>query len=186
MEGRSPTPLLQTSAKDVKLGVADYFNAVSVLSVDSIVRLLVLLLAAGIAAHAAAPDCVGSVSVANFEISVREGADGPALPLRKVNLLASGYEVIYRPLHPERLDDDAEVALVAVSSGSNSELTVLEPKDGRKQASWSLPARTSVLAVVFGPKGLDYKKIKSLVKKDQQMISQLADYARNRPNGDTY
>lgn len=169
--------LLQTSAGDGKLGVVGYFDAGNVLSVDSIVRLLVLLLAASAAAHAAAPDCVGSVSVANFEISVRQSAGGPALPLRKVNLLASGYEVIYRPLHPEKLDDDAEVAIVAVSSGSNSELTVLEPKDGRKEASWKLPARTSVLSVVFGPKGLDYKKIKSLVKKDQQMISQLADYA---------
>src|SRR5208283_2315552 len=43
---------------------------------------------------------------------------------------------------------------------------------------WVIPARASIVGVVFGPHGLDVKKVSSLVAKNEDLIPQLADYAQ--------
>ena len=40
-----------------------------------------------------------------------------------------------------------------------------------------MPVRTAVVGVVFGPHGLDVKKVSSLVAKNPEVISELTEYA---------
>jgi hypothetical protein len=42
---------------------------------------------------------------------------------------------------------------------------------------WTVPARASVVGVVFGPHGLDVKKVNSLVDKNPDLIPELTQYA---------
>ena len=54
----------------------------------------------------------------------------------------------------------------------SQELTVLEPRPATKSAEWKVPADVSVVALIFGPKGLSVKKVKSLVGKDDELLQQ--------------
>ncbi|HBY64617.1 MAG TPA: hypothetical protein DEH78_32765, partial [Solibacterales bacterium] len=96
----------------------------------------------------------------------------PPLPLRDVRKLLPGYSVRYQP----REAQGGEVALL-VAGAASQEFLVLPQKPATAEASWTLPVRASLVAVVYGPGGLDRKKVGQLVKRDPGLVSQLADYA---------
>jgi hypothetical protein len=54
---------------------------------------------------------------------------------------------------------------------------VLDPKPAEKAAEWKVPNRTGVVALVYGPQGVNVKKVKAFFMKDDDLIAQLADYA---------
>ena len=58
------------------------------------------------------------------------------------------------------------------------DLVVLEARPAKEPAQWVIPARAAIVGVVFGPHGLDAKKVSSMVEKNEEMIPQLADYAQ--------
>ncbi len=97
------------------------------------------------------------------------------LPLRVVNEVLPGDKLVLRPAGRE-LDDDARVAIILSARGSE-DLMVLEAKRANQPAEWTIPVRVSLVGIVFGPQGLDTKKVGSLLKSDKQLVIQLADYA---------
>ena len=64
------------------------------------------------------------------------------------------------------------------SKDKQKDLVVLEARPAKSPAEWVIPARASIVGVVFGPHGLDVKKVSSLVEKNEDLIPQLADYAQ--------
>jgi len=58
------------------------------------------------------------------------------------------------------------------------DLVVLEARPAKDPAQWAIPTQAAVVGVVFGPHGLDVKKVSSMVEKNQDLIPQLADYAQ--------
>ena len=152
-------------------------------------RFPVLLLAAPVLlclvparAAVATPVCAGAASIWEFSLSVQPTADKPPIAVREVRSLGAGYKLIYRPGQlPSNVNKNAEVAvvLVPVNRGGEkkSEVTVLNPQSALESAEWESPVSVDVAALVYGPQGLDRSRVKRLVEKDSELISQLADYA---------
>jgi hypothetical protein len=152
-------------------------------------RSSVLLLAAPVLlclvparAAVATPVCAGAASIWEFSLSVQPTADKPPIAVREVRSLGAGYKLIYRPGQlPSNVNKNAEVAvvLVPVNRGGEkkSEVTVLNPQSALESAEWESPVSVDVAALVYGPQGLDRSRVKRLVEKDSELISQLADYA---------
>ncbi len=122
--------------------------------------------------------CVASAPLANFQLSVKPPTGGAARPIRQVNVIEKGYKLVYAPREiPQESERKARVALVLGPVDRNAKLTVVETEEANQPAEWTAPFRVGVVAVVFGPQGLDHKKVESLVAKDGELIAQLADYA---------
>jgi hypothetical protein len=64
------------------------------------------------------------------------------------------------------------------SKEKQKDLVVLEARPAKSPAEWVIPTRASIVGVVFGPRGLDVKKVSSMVEKNEELIPQLADYAQ--------
>ncbi len=64
------------------------------------------------------------------------------------------------------------------SKVKQKDLVVLEARPAKGPALWTIPTQAAVVGVVFGPHGLDVKKVSSMVEKNQDLIPQLADYAQ--------
>ena len=125
--------------------------------------------------------CLASAPVGTFRLTVQPATGQRAKPLRQVNAIQPGQKLVYGPIQiPSKLKN-ARVALVLVPDRSSTAqtLAVLEPRPAQERAEWTAPFRVGVLGVVFGPGGLDRKKLSRLVTKDQELISQLADYAEH-------
>lgn len=97
-------------------------------------------------------------------------------PVREVNRILPGYKVLYQPASTEKKDDKSKIALL-FSRRETEDLELLEARRADQKAEWTIPARINVLGIVYGPQGLDSKKVNSLLQKDKQLVAQLADYA---------
>lgn len=121
--------------------------------------------------------CPAGVLIANVDLTVHPTDGGEPKPLRSLNVLRAGYVVRYAPNGlPGANQKKAEVALV-LAPGGNGKLEVLESRPASKPAEWTVPIRAAIAVLVYGPQGLNEKKINSVVGKDAQLVSQLADYA---------
>jgi hypothetical protein len=142
-----------------------------------------LCLGAGLALSAT---CPSGAPLLHFHLIVEPGDDAPGHSVRSVNRIVPGQKLVYNPIKPlpEHLKK-AQVALVLASSRPSEGLVVLEPKSARALAAWKVPFRASVVALVYGPQGLDTKKVSSLLKKDRELVDQLADYAQQTASTET-
>ena len=61
----------------------------------------------------------------------------------------------------------------------------LEPRKPAGHSEWRLPQSPGVLALVVGPQGLSMGKVKSLVAHNQDLLTQLADYAQQTSEVET-
>src|SRR4051812_16086151 len=107
-------------------------------------------------------------------------AKGDPLPLRTINRLEEGDTLLYKPLLRSGEERDGEVAIVlvpAVKSPSQDNVAILDPKPANKPQYWQIPMRVAVVAFVYGPAGLNRKKVKNFLDRDEDLVSQLADYA---------
>jgi len=133
------------------------------------------------AAAAEPPVCAGGQSIGQFRFLVQPAPKVRARPLAAVNRLEKGRKLLYIPV---RLKSDrqrqATIALVLIPDGNNpeKEWVVLDPRPAAAATQWEVPFDVGVVAAVYGPRGLNIKKIKALVKKNQDVITQLADYAQ--------
>ena len=110
--------------------------------------------------------------------SSRDAAD--ALPLRTINRLEEGEILQYRPVlrtGEVRRGEVTFVLLPANKTAAGEELMVLEPKAAAKPQQWEVPWRVGVIVFVYGPSGLNTKKVHSFLKRDDEVVAQLADYA---------
>ena len=133
------------------------------------------------AAAAEPPLCAGSRSLGQFRFLVQPAPKVRARPLAAVNRLEKGRKLLYIPV---RLKSDrqgqATIALVLIpaESGPEKEWVVLDPRPAAAATQWEAPFDVGVVAAVYGPRGLNIKKVKALVKKNRDVITQLADYAQ--------
>jgi hypothetical protein len=130
----------------------------------------------------ATPVCAGAASIWEFSLSVQPTADKSPIAVREVRSLGAGYKLIYKPGQlPASVNKRAEVAVVLVPVNKGGEkkapVTVLEPQSALESAEWETPVSVDVAALVYGPQGLDKNRVRRLVDKDSELISQLADYA---------
>ena len=136
------------------------------------------LLAFAPAAAAVLPlGCAGSASLGAFQLSVRPFSQGSPLPLKSVAAIPAGARLAWNPMHlMPGASSRAEVAGVLVPA-SDDDLITLEPRKAGTRTEWQLLERPQVIALIFGPQGLNEGKIKSLVIHDRELLRQLADYA---------
>ena len=154
------------------------------------------------AAASTLPPCLGGTTVSTFRLVLVPKGKGPALPVSSVNIFLPGEKLKYEPIHvPAPIKDRAQIAILLVRAskpspeGENKEkakadekekpkektkeknLVVLEARPAKNATEWEIPARASIVGVVFGPHGLNVKKVTSMVEKNEDLIPQLADYA---------
>lgn len=127
--------------------------------------------------------CVGGdLPVETFSLQVMPPEKhAKPLPLGSVNRIREGDRLKYALVDlPPALRDKAKIALVLVPSPHTTEknLVVLGAKAAAHSAEWDVPMRSSAVGVVFGPRGLDVKKISDLVNRDPELIPELATYAK--------
>ena len=60
---------------------------------------------------------------------------------------------------------------------AKQDIHVLEALPAKDPQEWDVPARACVVGVVFGPHGLDVKKVSSMVIKNPDLIPELTEYA---------
>ena len=141
----------------------------------------VLFLASHAALGAMAPlVCPAGSPIGSVELRVRPANGGTPLPLKTINRLEEGETILYRPLLRSSETRKGEVAIVlvpAVRRPDDDKLTVLEPKPADKPQDWKVPAKSSVAAFVYGPSGLNRKKVRTFLSKDEDLVAELADYA---------
>jgi hypothetical protein len=146
---------------------------------------LVLLCGASTLLPAVPLGCASGVPLGDVELRVRSNPKLPTLPLRGINRLEEGHTILYAPGKLRLNPKGGEVALVLAPAPAKPgtlmnelpKLQVLEPRPANKPAEWSVPYRTGVVALVYGPQGLSAKKVKAFFAKDEDLIAQLADYA---------
>jgi hypothetical protein len=147
--------------------------------------------------------CLGSIPVSTFKLLVVPAKGGPGIPLTSLNMIQAGETLKYEPVHiPAAIKDKARIGVVMVpvpeksikkdkddaetakgkdrakNHANENNLIVLEAKPAKSAASWKVPVRASIVGVVFGPRGLDIKKVNTLVDQNQDIIPELADYAQ--------
>ncbi len=122
--------------------------------------------------------CVASVPLGSFDITVRPPVSDEPRPLREVNAIEPGYIVAYKPANvPKDLKEDGRIALILIPEDTNGKLAVFEPHAVSLSAQWVAPFRVGAVGLVIGPHGLDQDRVSSLLKKDRELMTQLADYA---------
>lgn len=122
--------------------------------------------------------CTSGIHIATFDLRAVPPDGGEALPLRQLNVAPPNYHVHYTPSQlPIENPGRARVALIAMEATEVRKVHVLDAVAADKPAVWVLPARSSVLGLVFGPQGLDKKKVRSFVVDDADLMAQLAEYA---------
>ena len=155
----------------------------------------------------ALPPCPGTLNVTRFRLQVEPSDSNPPLPIQNINILDAGQKLKYEPLHiPPAIRDSARIAILVVAAPTGPEANV-KPAEGQDEApetqakikaeieqakqdihvldalpakdiqEWEIPVRASVVGIVFGPHGLDVKKVSSMVIKNPDLIPQLTDYA---------
>jgi hypothetical protein len=129
--------------------------------------------------NASAPPlmCPGGTALGSFDLTVAPKAGGIPHPIETVNQLLPGDTIAYRPLEVDSFQKKkVRMALLLVPS-DGSKIKVFDPAPGDEPATWTVPFRTELASLVWGPKGLDKSKVNDLVVKDGELIGQLADYA---------
>lgn len=121
--------------------------------------------------------CPGGTPLGRFDLSVIPKAGGVPRPIETVNQLLPGDTITYRSLEVDSFrKNKVQIALLLVPS-DGTKIMVFDPRPGNQAASWTVPFRTQLASVVWGPEGLNKSKVNDLAVKDGELIAQLADYA---------
>lgn len=133
-------------------------------------------------------NCAAGVPLGNLQFDVAGDPQLSRLPLRGMNRLGEGDRIYYTPGKLRVNPKGGEVALVLAPAPLTaapgtplpkdvSRILVLDPMPANKPAEWSVPFRVGVVALVYGPEGVSTKKVKAFLSQDEDLITQLADYA---------
>ncbi|MBL8209158.1 MAG: hypothetical protein JNK87_00520 [Bryobacterales bacterium] len=122
--------------------------------------------------------CPGGQALSSFDISVFAAESSDKVPLRALTRLEGGTRLRYEPREIYAADqDDAEVALISIPTTPTGVLAVMESKKASQPAEWVIPSRAAAVALVYGAQGFSTSKLVDLVRRDPQLITQLAAYA---------
>jgi len=151
------------------------------------VREIVLLLIAFSSAYATAePLCPGGSAVATFRLQVERPGEKGVLPIETLNALRRGDTVIYVPGDPAPGDDlDKADVVLLVAPKDGQELQVMERKPALGRQRWELKHDVAVVALAYGPAGLRTDRVQNMVKKDPEMVAQLAAYGERTTQVET-
>ncbi len=132
------------------------------------------------AAPAAPPfvNCPGGGPLGAVDLSVHTGHQ--SLPFRTINQLSEGDIVRYAAVLRGKEERPGEVALILVPEKrqpGEADIIVTDPKPADKAQEWKMPRTISLAALVYGPAGLNRKKVAKFLAQDEVLIAQLADYA---------
>jgi hypothetical protein len=103
------------------------------------------------------------------------------LPVTLVNRIEPGETLEYKPiLLPSYIQNKAKIAVMLVPEpeAKHKDVVMLPAMLARARAQWKVPIRAALVGVIFGPRGLDVNKVNSLVRKDPDLIPELARYAK--------
>jgi hypothetical protein len=115
--------------------------------------------------------------VAHFRLQVERPGEKGVLPIESLNALRRGDTVIYVPEDPapgEDLSKADVVLLIAPKDGL--ELQVLDRKPALGRQRWELKYDAAVVALAYGPAGLKAERVQNMVRKDPELVAQLAEY----------
>src|ERR1700722_8733711 len=104
--------------------------------------------------YALAPvTCAAGAPLGRFQLTVSQPAGGPARPLQAINRLLPNYKISYTPGEIDGPDKKkARIALLLVPS-EGSKITISEPKPADEPTEWTVPDRTQIATLVWGPNG---------------------------------
>jgi hypothetical protein len=124
--------------------------------------------------------CPAGNPIGDINLQVQSSRGDSPLPLRTINRLSEGDTVLYAPVQRGHLKRHGEVTLVlvpAIRAPGQDSLIVTDPKRADEPQSWKIPETMSLAAYVYGPAGLNKKKVRGFLSQDDLLIAQLADYA---------
>ncbi len=147
----------------------------------TIVHFVLLFLITATQCFAATPGtCSAGTPVTKFQLLVVPERGGPPLPVNSINVILHGEKLKYEPPTSDPKNGPKgkiTVLFVPAAKGTSGKIEILPPLPANVAEEWKVPARASIVGVVYGPHGLDVKKVNSLVERNQDLIPQLADYA---------
>jgi hypothetical protein len=97
-----------------------------------------------------------------------------------VNIVGPGEKLRYEPVKlPDDLKKTARISVIIVPAGDTQakHFKVLGAQPVKDPAEWPIPETASNVGLIFGPYGIDTKKVTSLVQKHPEIVTKLADYA---------
>jgi hypothetical protein len=134
----------------------------------------------------------GAIGTVDLRVDPSRAGEKP-LPLRTINRLEEGETVTYRPILRQGEQRKGEVDIVLVPAAgvkadskrgdskqpdsTNGTLLIFDPKPANQVQQWRVPWRTGLVVFVYGPSGLNVRKVKGFLGKDSDLPGQLADYA---------
>ncbi len=127
--------------------------------------------------------CASGGAIATVDLRVTSPSQrhqNQPLPLRTMNLVEEGDTIRYKPVlrpHEERKGDITLVLIPANKKAARENLKIFEPRPAAHATEWTVPWRTSLVAFVYGPSGLNVKKVEAFLDSDDELVGQLADYA---------
>ncbi len=129
--------------------------------------------------------CPGGAPLGRFELTVAPPEGGAPIPLQKVNRMLDGYRITWKPVQISGLNKKkVRIALLLVPS-KGAKIIVFDPKPADQPAEWTVPFRTQIASIVWGPEGLSKAKVAGLIAKNDELIGQLADYAEKTEEAQT-
>jgi hypothetical protein len=122
--------------------------------------------------------CPAGAPLGTFQITAAPPAEGIERQLQATNQLLPGYRISYLPVKLNSQDKrKTRVSLVLLPS-DHGKVKVFDPERADGPINWTVPFRTEIAAIVYGPQGLNRKKVDQLIAKNDELVGQLADYAQ--------
>lgn len=122
----------------------------------------------------------GAIGTIDLRVASPSARNPNPLPLRTINRIQEGDTIHYRPLlrpNEKRKGDVTLVLVPADKKKAGKELLIFDSRPADKPEQWVAPWRVGLAAFVYGPSGLDVKKVQTFLGKDDDLVGQLADYA---------
>lgn len=121
--------------------------------------------------------CSGGIEAAKIKVDVKRAQGNDARSLSRIKRIEKGYRIVYTPPSdlPPEFKNNTRVAVFV--GAPESGLTILEFRPAGASAEWIAPVQANLVVFALGPQGLDEKRVNTLITKDEELISSLADYA---------
>jgi hypothetical protein len=137
-----------------------------------------LLALPGATAATAGKSCPGAVPTATFRITVQAPNQPRALPMREVNSIRAGYKVVSQTVQlSQDANKNARLALVLLPADTGRAVTVLDVQSADGMATWDIPYQPAAVLLLYGPQGVDEKRVGNLMSRDSDLVAELAGYA---------
>jgi hypothetical protein len=124
--------------------------------------------------------CPAGAPLGAIELRVKSPGNTETLPLQDINRLSEGDTVIYSPVLRGVEKRPGEVTLVLVPAkrpAGSGMLIVTDPARADRGHEWAISQTMNLAAFIYGPGGLNKKKVSGFLSQDDQLVAQLADYA---------